>query len=169
MGRWDDRAPVAASNTSDYGVGQLRRRDRCLRLLCHYYRRKELEELSTSTGFAIDFSDARPLKLQQWKDALNVLIFVLGILERLSRLANLISVDRDDVPTMIAAGIPETEKPGYTLSDVNAVMSRIDLICKLGSPIAISAFMSATNSPRLGAVLLIGLNLLTWPFEYLTS
>ena len=29
--------------------------------------------------------------------------------------------------------------------------------------------MSTTDSPRLGAVLLIGLNLLTWPFEYWTA
>ena len=130
---------------------------------------KEHEDIPTSTGSAIDSSQARPLKLHRWKDAIFTLILVLGILERLSRLANLISIERDWVPTMVAASTPDTEKPGYDLSDLNAVMSRIDLICKLGSPIAISAFMSATNSPRLGAALLIGLNFLTWPFEYLTA
>ena len=131
--------------------------------------KNENEEVPTSTGSATDSSSARPLKLHRWKDAIFILILVLGILERLSRLANLISIERDWVPTMVAAGTTDMEKPRYDLSDLNAVMSRIDLICKLGSPIAISAFMSATNSPRLGAVLLIGLNLLTWPLECWTA
>lgn len=98
-----------------------------------------------------------------------LLILALGILERLSRLANLVSIERDWVPTMVTAGTADKKQPMYDLSRLNAVMSRIDLICKLGSPIVISAFMSATKSPRLGAVLLICLNLLTWPFEYWTA
>ncbi|CAD6589634.1 MAG: hypothetical protein ASARMPRED_004152, partial [Alectoria sarmentosa] len=127
------------------------------------------EDVPTSTDPITEPTDARPLKLHQWKDALFLLILALGILERLSRLANLVSIERDWVPTMVAAGAADREQPPYDLSRLNAVMSRIDLICKLGSPIAISAFMSATNSPRLGALLLIGLNFLTWPFEYWTA
>lgn len=127
------------------------------------------EEIPTSTDAAIGTTDARPLKLHQWKDAIFLLILALGILERVSRVANLISIERDWVPSMVAAGTTYKQQAPYDLSRLNAVMSRIDLICKLGSPIAISAFMSATNSPRLGAVLLIGLNFLTWPFEYWTA
>ena len=109
------------------------------------------------------------MKLHRWKHALLVPIFVLGILERLSRLSNLIPIERNWVPTIVAVRILETEKPGYNLSDVDAIMRRSDLICKLGSLIAISAFIFAASSPRLGAVLLIGLNFLTWPFEFLTA
>ncbi|CAF9941160.1 MAG: hypothetical protein ALECFALPRED_009014 [Alectoria fallacina] len=127
------------------------------------------EDVPTSTDPTTEPTDARPLKLHQWKDALFLLILALGILERLSRLANLVSIERDWVPTMVAAGVADKDHPPYDLSRLNAVMSRIDLICKLGSPIAISAFMSATESPRLGALLLIGLNLMTWPFEYWTA
>ena len=94
---------------------------------------------------------------------------MLGILERLSRLANLVSIERDWVPTVVTASTADKQQPIDDLSRLNAVMSRIDLICKLGSPIAISAFMSATKSPRLGAVLLIGLNFLTWPLEFWTA
>ena len=124
------------------------------------------EEVPTSTDRAIESTNARLLKMHQWKDAIFLLILALGILERLSRLANLVSIERDWVPTMVTAGTTDRSQLPYDLSRVNAVMSRIDLICKLGSPIAISAFMSATKSPRLGAVLLIGLNFLTWPLEY---
>lgn len=127
------------------------------------------EEAPTSTDGAIEPTEARPLKLHQWKDAIFLLLLALGIVERLSRLANLVSIERDWVPTMVTAGTADKKQPIYDLSRLNAVMSRIDLICKLGAPIAISAFMSATKSPRLGAVLLICLNFLTWPFEYWTA
>ncbi|MCJ1461225.1 hypothetical protein MMC28_011607 [Mycoblastus sanguinarius] len=48
-------------------------------------------------------------------------------------------------------------------------MARIDLVCKLGSPILMSMFMSVTGSSRVGAFALIALNLITWPFEYWTA
>lgn len=127
------------------------------------------EKTLTSIDGATASADARPLKLHQWKDTIFLLILALGILERLSRLTNLTSIERDWVPTMAATSSEDKQQLPYDLSHLNALMSRIDLICKLGSPIAISAFMSATKSPRLGAVLLIGLNFLTWPFEYWTA
>ena len=75
-----------------------------------------------------------PLKLHQWRDAVFLLILALGIVERLSRLANLVSIERDWVPTMVAAGATDKQHPPYDLSRLNAVMSRVDLICRLGSP-----------------------------------
>ena len=169
LGRWVDRAPSRLRTLlTTVSVNRVVVIAACV-CWAIIIREEESEEVDTSTRSAVDSSSARPLKLDRWKDAIFILILILGILERLSRLANLISIERDWVPTMVAVSIPESEKPHYDLSDLNAVMSRIDLICKLGSPIAISAFMSATNSPRLGAVLLIGLNFLTWPLEYLTA
>ena len=93
----------------------------------------------------------------------------LGFVERLSRVANLISIERDWVPTLATAAIHEKEPAKYELTQLNAVMSRIDLICKLGAPIMMSVFMSATKSTWLGAVAMIALNLLTWPLEYWTA
>ncbi|KAF3061035.1 Solute carrier family 40 member 1 [Daldinia childiae] len=68
----------------------------------------------------------------------------LGIIERLSASANLISMERDWVVTVAApAGNP------YDLTHLNAVMRRIDLVCKLISPILISAVISILGSIRL--------------------
>ena len=75
--------------------------------------------------------DARQLKLQRWRDVIFLLVLVLGIIERLSRLANPISMERDWVPTMVAAGTTDHPRPPYDLSPLNAAMSRIDLVCKL--------------------------------------
>lgn len=44
-------------------------------------------------------------------------------------------------------------------------MSRIDLICKLFSPILFSAFQSAVHSVRIGIITVAALNLLSWGFE----
>ncbi|KAI0387278.1 Ferroporti-1 [Hypomontagnella monticulosa] len=71
----------------------------------------------------------------------------LGIIERLSSSGNLISMERDWVVTVAApAGRP------YDLTHLNAVMRRIDLVCKLISPILIAAVISALGSIRLGVV-----------------
>ncbi|KAI1767673.1 Ferroporti-1 [Hypoxylon sp. FL1150] len=70
-----------------------------------------------------------------------------GVIERLSASGNLISMERDWVVTVAApAGQP------YDLTHLNAVMRRIDLVCKLISPILISAVISALGSVRLGVV-----------------
>lgn len=114
-------------------------------------------------------AEPRPLKIHQMKDLLFLVILLLGIAERLSRLANLLSIERDWVPTLAAAGMDAKEPQQYDLTHLNAIMGRIDLICKLGSPIAVSAFMSTTGSPRLGCFGLMALNLITWPLEYWTA
>ncbi|KAK3176130.1 hypothetical protein OEA41_007452 [Lepraria neglecta] len=111
----------------------------------------------------------RPLAVGQFKDAVFLIILALGFVERLSRVANLISIERDWVPTLATVAIHEKEPAKYELTQLNAVMSRIDLICKLGAPIMMSVFMSATKSTWLGAVAMIVLNLLTWPLEYWTA
>ena len=98
-----------------------------------------------------------------------LVILALGVLERLSRLANLISIERDWVPTLATGVVADKEYPPYDLTHLNAVMSRIDLICKLGAPIVMSMFMSATKSSRLGAVAMIALNFVSWPLEYWTA
>ena len=109
-----------------------------------------------------DISQSRPIVSLKAKGIIFLLILVLGISERLSRLANLLSIERDWVPTLAGS------TPDYDLTYLNAVMVRIDLICKLGSPIAISALMSVT-SPRLGPLLLALCNVISWPLEYWTA
>ncbi|KAI0594018.1 Ferroportin1-domain-containing protein [Biscogniauxia sp. FL1348] len=71
----------------------------------------------------------------------------LGIVERLSASGNLISMERDWVVTVAApAGRP------YDLTHLNAVMRRIDLVCKLMSPILISIVITALGSVRIGVI-----------------
>ncbi|KAH0603881.1 uncharacterized protein H6S33_007540 [Morchella sextelata] len=74
------------------------------------------------------------------KAAIMAVVMILGIGERLSAVGNMIVMERDWVPRL-ATG---TSKP--SLPELNAVMRRIDLICKLLSPI----FMSAISGLLLG-------------------
>ncbi|KAI1352279.1 Ferroportin1-domain-containing protein [Xylaria sp. FL0043] len=87
-----------------------------------------------------------------------------GIVERLSASGNLISMERDWVVTVAGpVGHP------YDLTNLNAVMRRIDLVCKLISPILISIIITATDSVRVG-VLYTGLaSLVSIPIELLSA
>ena len=111
----------------------------------------------------------RPLSVGGFKDTIFLLILALGVIERLSRLANLISIERDWVPVLATTVESDKGLAPYDLTQLNAAMSRIDLICKLGAPIVMSMFMSATRSSRLGAVAMIALNCVSWPLEYWTA
>ena len=111
----------------------------------------------------------RPLSVGELKDTIFLVILALGVIERLSRLANLISIERDWVPTLATTVESDKGLTPYDLTQLNAVMSRIDLICKVGAPILMSMFMSATRSSRLGAVAIVALNFVSWPLEYWTA
>ncbi|KAI0172028.1 Ferroporti-1 [Hypoxylon sp. FL1284] len=88
----------------------------------------------------------------------------LGIVERLSSSGNLISMERDWVVTVAApAGRP------YDLTRLNAVMRRIDLVCKLISPILISVVISALGSVRLGVVFTALTSLVSIPIEIFSA
>ncbi|KAI2616585.1 Ferroporti-1 [Hypoxylon sp. NC1633] len=87
-----------------------------------------------------------------------------GIIERLSSSGNLISMERDWVVTVAApAGNP------YDLTHLNAVMRRIDLVCKLASPILISVVISALGSVRLGVIFTGLTSLLSIPIEIFSA
>jgi len=129
----------------------------------------EVPGTDSPAGSDSGLSDSHSTKSSGMKGAIYIIIMGLGVLERLSRLANFFSVERDWVPTL---AMPESDighKSDFDLSHLNAVMSRIDLVCKLISPIAMSGFMSATGNPRFTAAALVVLNLATWPLEYWTT
>ncbi|KAI8961736.1 Ferroporti-1 [Daldinia sp. FL1419] len=87
-----------------------------------------------------------------------------GIIERLSASGNLISMERDWVVTVAApAGNP------YDLTHLNAVMRRIDLICKLISPILTSAVISLLGSIRLGVIFTGLTSLISIPIEVFSA
>lgn len=101
-------------------------------------------------------------------DNLKHVIFVVavafGIIERLSSSGNLISMERDWVVTVAAP-------PGqpYDLTHLNAVMRRIDLACKLVSPILISVIISATDSVRIGVIYSALSSLVSIPIETVSA
>jgi iron-regulated transporter 1 len=66
------------------------------------------------------------------------ILLLLGVIESLSRNANVISIERDWVPVLA----PVVTPTGYNLAHVNAMMARIDMSCKLIGPIAVSGFLS---------------------------
>lgn len=80
-------------------------------------------------------------------------LLLLGIVESLSRKANVISIERDWVPVLAPVSTPT----GYSLTHVNAMMSRIDIVCKLAAPIAVSGFLSVVST-RVGVFAIFVMN-----------
>ena len=77
---------------------------------------------------------------------------VLGMAEKLSRGANILSIERDWVPTL-ANNSPDTKNPApYDLTSLNTTMKRIDMLCKLIAPLAVSTFVSRINSERIAVI-----------------
>lgn len=101
-------------------------------------------------------------------DPLKGIIFAVavtfGIIERLSASGNLISMERDWVVTVAGP----TGHP-YDLTNLNAVMRRIDLVCKLISPILISIVISATGSVRIGVLYTGFTSLISIPIELISA
>ena len=96
-----------------------------------------------------------------------VAVLLIGVLEELSGSANMISMERDWVPTIASqTDHARSDGPAYTLTHLNAVMRRIDLICKLFSPILISLIISFTRSVRVGVVVVGGMSLTSWSLEW---
>lgn len=94
------------------------------------------------------------------KHVLFVIAVAFGIIERLSASGNMISMERDWV---VAVAAPPRQP--YDLTHLNAVMRRIDLVCKLISPILISVVISAAGSTRVGVIFTGLTSLLSLPVE----
>lgn len=85
---------------------------------------------------------------------------LLGIGEKLSGTGNMISMERDWVPLLAS----EEDHAVYTLTHLNAVMRRIDLICKLIAPLVISVVITLTST-RIGASVVAGMSATSWGIE----
>jgi solute carrier family 40 (iron-regulated transporter), member 1 len=116
---------------------------------------------------AIPFALSVPM-LSGWpKHIVFVIVVLVGVAEKLSGSANMISMERDWVPAIAPdAERSHTDSSPYTLTHLNAVMRRIDLICKLFSPIVISIIISFANSVRIGAMVVGGMSLASWSLEW---
>lgn len=88
-------------------------------------------------------------------------VISLGIMEKLSGTANMISMERDWIPILAA----QTHGSAYDLTYLNSVMRRIDLICKLISPLVISLIISLTGSTTTGVMVVAGMSASSWGVE----
>ncbi|KAJ8613049.1 hypothetical protein MRB53_037101 [Persea americana] len=91
-----------------------------------------------------------------------------GVVERLSGVANRISMERDWVPTLAVLERSESDGSEYTLTHLNAVMRRIDLVCKLISPIVISAIITATST-SIGVLIVACGSAICWGLEIISA
>ncbi|MCJ1479464.1 hypothetical protein MMC13_008150 [Lambiella insularis] len=96
------------------------------------------------------------------KPWLFTLILGLGIFEKLSGIGNMISMERDWVPAL--AFSPATNLHSYSLTHLNSIMRRIDLVCKLLAPLVVSLIITVTST-RGGIVFVGGMSLICWGSE----
>ena len=89
-------------------------------------------------------------------------IVLLDVIHDLSAIANRLSVERDWVPVLVG---PITIDITYGLTQVNSVMVRIDLLCKLVAPSLLPVVMSSFNSREAWILLLAGMAVVLWGVE----
>lgn len=99
--------------------------------------------------------------------ALGFAIIVLAdVFIKLGSIANGISIDRDWLPVLApTSAVASADPVSYDLTHLNAVMRRINLICKLLAPLAVNLFVSKLGSYRIGILVLLLGNLLSWATE----
>ena len=109
-----------------------------------------------------DYQGSGPL-LAQGKTWLFIAVILLGVIEKLSGVANTISMERDWIPAL-ANNASSGESLPAQLTQLNAAMRRIDLFCKLIGPVVISVIISST-SVTIGVSTIAVFNALTWGIE----
>ena len=87
------------------------------------------------------------------------------MVEKLSRGTNILSMERDWIPTLANPTFNTTTKTLYDLTHLNTVMRRIDLLCKLVAPLAVSTFISAVGSERIAVTVVASISTLSWGLE----
>ena len=63
-------------------------------------------------------------------------------------------MERDWVPTLANTSVDAKNPVPYDLTHLNTTMKRIDMLCKLIAPLAVSTFVSTIKSERIAAVVL---------------
>ena len=87
------------------------------------------------------------------------------MVEKLSRATNILSMERDWIPTLANPTLNTATKTLYNLTHLNTVMRRIDFLCKLVAPLAVSTFISAVGSERIAVVVVASISTLSWWLE----
>ena len=112
--------------------------------------------VSCMTWFVIlSFNNPAP------KQVFFAVALILGMVEKLSRGTNILSIERDWVPTLANTSVDATNSTPYDLTHLNTTMRRIDMLCKLIAPLAVSAFASFVESERSLVVVLAAISTLS--------
>lgn len=104
-----------------------------------------------SDGYADELSEAHVTAWTLSKVSLFGLIVFLDVVHDMSAIANRVSLERDWVPVLVG---PITPQVTYGLTQVNAVMKRLDLASKLVAP-SILPFIIAIFNFREGWIMLL--------------
>jgi len=89
-------------------------------------------------------------------------ILLLDIVHDLGAIGNRLSLERDWVPVLVGHINPDIK---YGLTEVNAVMTRIDLVCKLVAPSLLPVIISSLDSRTAWILVLAILTALLWALE----
>lgn len=89
-------------------------------------------------------------------------ILLLDVIHDLSAIGNRLSVERDWVPVLVGSATRDTT---YGLTQINAVMRRIDLICKLVAPSLLPLIVANFSSRAAWIILLMVVTLFMWAVE----
>ena len=89
-------------------------------------------------------------------------ILLIDVIHDLSAIGNRLSVERDWVPVLVGPIMSDTT---YGLTQINAVMRRIDLICKLVAPSLLPLIVANFDSRAAWIVLLMMVTVLMWALE----
>ncbi|TKA70764.1 hypothetical protein B0A49_07283 [Cryomyces minteri] len=75
------------------------------------------------------------------------IVLLFGMLERLSNVANEITMDRNWLPLLASSSSSPPSETGivFDLTHLNAVMLRIDLICKMVAPYTTPTLLAAAS------------------------
>ena len=100
-----------------------------------------------------------------FKQLLFAIVLLLGMVEKLSRMTNILSMERDWIPTLANPSVEGRRWTPYGLTHLNTTIRRIDMLCKIGAPIAISTFISAVSAHRVATVVVAVASIVSWGVE----
>ena len=90
------------------------------------------------------------------------IILLLDMIHDLGAIGNRLTLERDWVPVLVGHITPDIK---YGLTEVNSVMTRIDLVCKLVAPSLLPVIISALTSRTAWILVLIVLTAVFWTLE----
>ncbi|KAG0646506.1 Solute carrier family 40 member 1 [Hyphodiscus hymeniophilus] len=96
------------------------------------------------------------------KGSMFVVILLMDVIYDLGATCNLLSIQKEWIPVLVGPAILDTS---YGLTQINSVMSRIDLTCKLVAPSLLPVIIASFNSRAWWIILLIVVTILFWVME----